>query len=71
MNEEGTDRLVADLLAITVRVDHLLKTDKSLTALQRDCLIHAINNLNTFFAIWKRPYVPPQDSTSLPCETDG
>ena len=71
MNEEGTDRLVADLLAITVRVDHLLKTDKSLTALQRDCLIHAISNLNTFFAIWKRPYIPPQDSTSVPWETDG
>ena len=71
MTEEGTERLVADLLAITVRVDHLLKTDKSLSALQRDCLIHTISNLNTFFVIWKRPYIPPQDSTSVSRETDA
>lgn len=61
-DEDDTDRLVTDLLAVTVRVDQLLKTEKSLTALQRDCLINAVGNLNTFFAIWKRPHIPPQDS---------
>ena len=65
------DRLVADLLAITVRVDGLVKTDRSLTALQRDCLLNAIGNLNTFFSIWKRPYIPPEDSTSAPLERDA
>ena len=62
------DRLVADLLAITVRVDRLVKTERSLTALQRDCLVNAIGNLNTFFSIWKRPYIPLEDFTSAPTE---
>lgn len=65
------DRLVADLLAITVRVDRLLKTERSLTALQRECLLNAMGNLNTFFSIWNRPYIPPQDSTSAPVESDA
>jgi hypothetical protein len=65
------DRLVADLVAITVRVDRLVKTERSLTALQRDCLLNAIGNLNTFFSIWKRPHIPPEDSTSAPLEIDA
>ena len=64
MNADDTAHLVADLLEVTVRVDQLLKTERSLTALQRDCLVNAIGNLNTFFAIWKRPTNRPQDSTS-------
>lgn len=48
------ERLIADLLAITVRIDRLVKMESSLSALQRDCLINAIGNLNTFFSIWKR-----------------
>jgi hypothetical protein len=71
MEEEDTDRLIADLLAVTVRVNQLLKAENSLTALQRDCLINAIGNLNTFFAIWKMHYSTPQDSTPLPCEPDA
>ena len=48
------ERLIADLLAITLRMDGLVKTDRSLTALQRECLINAIGNLNTFFSVSKR-----------------
>lgn len=62
MDAAETDRLVADLCAVTVRVTHLLKTEPSLTALQRDCLLNAIGNLNTFFAIWKTPRPLPPDS---------
>ncbi len=65
------DRLVADLLAITVRVDRLVKTEKSLTALQRDCLLNAMGNLNTLFSIWKRPCIPPEDSTTAPLASDA
>ena len=48
------ERLIADLLAITVRIDRLVKTESSLSALQRECLVNAIGNLNTFFSIWNR-----------------
>lgn len=64
----NSDRLVVDLLVITGRVDRLVKTDRSLTALQRDCLLNAIGNLNTLFSIWKRPYIPQEDSTAAPLE---
>ena len=71
MGDDDTARLVGDLIAITVRVDELVKKDSSLTALQRDCLINAIGNLNTFFAIWKRSHISPQDSMSEPGKTDA
>jgi hypothetical protein len=61
MNENDIDRLVADLRAVTLRVDQLLKAKTSLTALERDCLKNAIGNLNTFFAVWESPGIPPRD----------
>jgi hypothetical protein len=68
--DDDADRLVADLLAVTLRVDQLLKAKTSLTALQRDCLMNAIGSLNTFFAIWKRPDIPSQDSISRQGEAE-
>ena len=62
MDAAEADRLVADLKAVTARVDHLLKTEPSLTALQRDCLVNAMGNLNTFFVVWRTPLTPDPDS---------
>ena len=70
MNADDVDRLVSDLQAVTVRVDQLLKTERTLTALQKDCLMNAIGNLNTFFAIWKTNPPTPSDSTFLQGATD-
>ena len=70
MNADDVDRLVSDLQAVTVRMDQLLKTERTLTALQKDCLMNAIGNLNTFFAIWKTNPPPPSESTFLKGATD-
>ena len=61
MDENETDRLIADLRAVTVRVDRLLKAKTSLTTLQRDCLKNAMGNFNTFFAVWETPDIPLRD----------
>lgn len=39
-----------------------------MTALQQDCLINAIGNLNPLSSIWKRPYIPLEDFKSPPLE---
>jgi hypothetical protein len=61
MEQKEVDLLIADLLAMTIRVDRLLKSAQPLTPLQRDCLSNAIGNLNTFFAIWKSHHESPDD----------
>ena len=62
MDAVEIDRLVADLHAMTSRMNQLLKTDPSLTALQKDCLVNAIGNLNTFLVIYRTPLAPLPDS---------
>lgn len=43
------DRLVANLLAVTVRVDQLMKAEISADGVAENCLVNAIGSLNTFF----------------------
>lgn len=62
MDAAEIDRLITDLHAMTNRMNQLLKTDPSLTALQRDCLVNAIGNLSTFFVICQTPLQPLPDS---------
>ena len=61
MDEREADRLIADLLAMTLRVDTLLKSDRPLTPLERDCLSNAIGSFNAFFAIRKTHDLPPAE----------
>jgi hypothetical protein len=56
MDDREADLLMADLLTVTSRLDKLLKSERPLTALQRDCLSNAHASLKTFFIIQKTHY---------------
>jgi hypothetical protein len=53
MEEQETDRLIADFLAITFEAAQHLHERRRLTTLQRDCLSNSVEGLNAFLAAWK------------------
>ena len=53
MEEQETDRLIADVLAVTLEVEQHLHERRLLTPLQRDCLTNTVEGLSYFLAAWK------------------
>ena len=53
MEEQETDRLIADVLAVTLEVQQHLHERRRLTPLQRDCLTNTVVGLSDFLAAWK------------------
>ena len=54
MKTRGTDRLIADVLALSLEIrQHLEDGRRHLTPLQIEALSNALTSLSNYFAAWK------------------